>query len=163
MPWVFIYGAGKLGRALAKALRGAGMRVTLRAARAGLPKKRIDADIVVLAVRDRDLSPLATELARASLVSPRATCVHVAGALDAEPLAPLRAVCRGVAQMHPMIAFASTAFAPSLRGGHVHVQGDPAAVRAARALARRLGMRARTFPALDTVAYHASAGLVANG
>jgi predicted short-subunit dehydrogenase-like oxidoreductase (DUF2520 family) len=89
--------------------------------------------------------------------------VHVAGALDAEPLAALRAVCAGVAQMHPMISFASTQVAPALDRGNVHIQGDRAAVRRATALARRLGMSPRTFAGLDTVGYHAAAGLVANG
>jgi predicted short-subunit dehydrogenase-like oxidoreductase (DUF2520 family) len=160
---VFVHGTGKLGTNLARALRAKGARVTQRAARDGLPKRRIEADVVVLAVRDRDLAPLARALAEAKLVSPRSVCVHVAGALDAEVLAPLRAVCAGVAQMHPMIAFASTAACPTLAGGHVHVKGDAAAEKRARALARLLGMTARTFPRLDTVGYHAAAGLVANG
>jgi predicted short-subunit dehydrogenase-like oxidoreductase (DUF2520 family) len=160
---VFVLGAGKLGRGLARALKKKGDTVVLRAARKGLPRTKIDADLVVLAVRDRELAPLAARLAASGLVSKRAACVHVAGALDATPLAPLRGVCAGVAQMHPMIAFASLDFTPELAGGHVHVQGDPAAVRRARAVARRLGMTGRTFPRLDTVGYHASAGLVANG
>jgi predicted short-subunit dehydrogenase-like oxidoreductase (DUF2520 family) len=65
--------------------------------------------------------------------------------------------------MHPMIAFASPRFCPTLAGGHVHVQGDAPAVARARTIARALGMTPRTFEGLDPVAYHASAGLVANG
>jgi predicted short-subunit dehydrogenase-like oxidoreductase (DUF2520 family) len=160
---VYVFGAGKLGRNLARALRSAGARVTLRAARAGLPRKRIDADVVVLAVRDRDLAPVSEGLAKAGVVPRKGVCVHVSGALGAEPLAPLRAVCAGVAQMHPMISFASPSFAPALAGGHVHVQGDRAAVAQAKKLARLLGMTPRTFPGLDAVGYHAAAGLVANG
>lgn len=160
---VFVFGAGKLGRAFAAALRKAKCGVVLRAARDGLPKKNIEADVVVLAVRDRDVRPTAEKLRDAGIVPKRAVCVHVSGALDAEPLAPLRAVCAGVAQMHPMIAFASTDHAPSLKGGHVHVQGDAAAVKRAEQIAKLLGMKARTFPRLDTVGYHAAAGLVANG
>jgi prephenate dehydrogenase len=115
---IFVLGAGKLGRSFAKDLSRAGHDVTLRAARKGLPKKTIDADVVILALRDRDLLPTAEKLRDARLVAKRAVVVHVAGALDAEPLAPLRAVCKGVAQMHPMIAFASgqtrRGFGPSL-------------------------------------------------
>jgi len=85
------------------------------------------------------------------------------GAVDAEALAPLRAVSAGVAQMHPMISFASTRVFPTLDRGHVHVKGDAVAEKRARALAKRIGMTPRTFDALDTIGYHAAAGLVANG
>jgi predicted short-subunit dehydrogenase-like oxidoreductase (DUF2520 family) len=159
---VLVFGAGKVGRSLARALRGKGVQTTLRAARKGLPRA-IDADAVVLAVRDRDLRPLAETLAGAGLLQKRAVVLHVAGALDAEPLAPLRAVCAGVAQMHPMISFASTRVAPGMARGNVLVQGDARAVAWARRMARRLGMTPRTLPGLDAVAYHAAAGLVANG
>jgi len=157
---VFVLGAGKVGASLARALRAKGAKVTLRPARKGLPRA-IDADVVVLAVRDRDLAPLAGKMV--GVVSRRAVVVHVAGALGAEALSPLRGACAGIAQMHPMISFASTRFAPSLRHGNVHVQGDPTAVARARRLARLLGMTPRTVPGLDAVAYHAAAGLVANG
>jgi predicted short-subunit dehydrogenase-like oxidoreductase (DUF2520 family) len=159
---VLVYGAGKLGSALARSLRARGVKTTLRAARKGLPRA-IVADVVVLAVRDGDLSSLAERMARAQLVPPRAVVVHVAGALGARALAPLRRVCAGVAQMHPLLSFASTRFGPWLEGGSMHVQGDRVAVARARRLARRLGMKPRTIPGLDTVIYHAAAGLVANG
>lgn len=159
---VFIYGAGKVGTSLARALRATGALVTLRAARKGLPR-RIEADIVIVAVRDRDVRLVAESMRAAGIVPRRAVAVHVAGALDAEALAPLRGACAGVAQMHPMIAFASARRAPSLAKGHVRLQGDASAVRRARAVARRLGMVARELPGLDTIAYHAAAGLVANG
>ena len=157
---VFVLGAGKVGSSLARALRARGAAVTLRAARRG-PPRAIDADVVVLAVRDRDLQGLAEKLV--GVVARRAVVVHVAGALGADALAPLRGACAGVAQMHPMISFASTRYGPSLKHGNVHVQGDPVAVSRARRLARLLGMTPRTIPGLDTVAYHAAAGLVANG
>ena len=47
MKSVFIFGAGKVGRGLAHALRtakGAPLRVTLHPARRGLPKKKIESD-----------------------------------------------------------------------------------------------------------------------
>ncbi len=157
---VFVLGAGKVGTALARALRRAGARATLHPARRALPRT-IDADVVVLTVRDRDLDPLARRLV--GVVSPRSVVVHVAGGLDATPLEPLRGECAGVAQMHPMISFASRRFAPGLARGNVHVQGDAVAVRRARRLARLLGMTPRTVRGLDTIAYHAAAGLVANG
>ncbi len=160
---VFIFGAGKVGRALANALRKASVkpkwRVTLRAARQSLPKNSIDADVVVLALRDRDLAKTAAEIR----VAKRAVVVHVAGALDAEVLAPIRASCAGVAQMHPMISFASTTFFPTLARGNMRVSGDTAAVTRAKKIARAIGMTPREFPKLDVVGYHAAAALTANG
>ncbi len=160
---VLVLGAGKVGVGLARAIRRAGWSATLRPHRRGLPARPIEADLIVLAVRDRDLVPLAEGLARSGVVPPRCVCVHVAGSLDATPLAALRPSCAGVAQMHPMISFASIDRSPELTRGNVHIQGDPAAVRRAHALARRLGMTPRTFAGLDTIGYHAAAGLVANG
>jgi predicted short-subunit dehydrogenase-like oxidoreductase (DUF2520 family) len=160
---VFVFGAGKVGRALAKALAAAGDEVVLRPARKGVPTRPIDADVIVLAVRDRQLGPVAADLATSGVVPRRAVVLHNAGALPAEALAAVRPVCAGVAQMHPMISFASRTFFPTLARGHVHAKGDPAAERKARALAKRIGMTPRTFPKLDTVGYHAAAGLVANG
>ncbi|AUX21694.1 hypothetical protein SOCEGT47_021810 [Sorangium cellulosum] len=161
---VFIYGGGKVGRGLARAIRDAGLSVTLRAARDGLPEERIDADLVILAVRDRDIAPCAEALRDRALVGHRdVAVVHCAGALGPEALEAVRSDRVAVAQMHPMISFASPSFAPSLARGQLHVDGDPAAVRAARSLGARLGMTPRTLPGLDRVAYHAAAGLVANG
>jgi predicted short-subunit dehydrogenase-like oxidoreductase (DUF2520 family) len=45
----------------------------------------------------------------------------------------------------------------------MNIEGDPAAVRKARRVARLLGMTPRTLENLDRIAYHAAAGLVANG
>ena len=160
---VFVYGAGQVGRALDAALRAARWPVTLRAARRGFPKKPIDADVVVLALRDRDLPAAVDHLVAARGVARGAVVVHVAGALGSSVLAPLRASCAGVAQMHPMISFASRTFFPTLARGNVHVEGDRVAVTRAKKLARALGMTPRHFPKLDTVGYHAAAALLANG
>lgn len=160
---IFIFGAGKVGRALARAFKTHGHTVTLRPARKGTPRARIDADLVLLSVRDKDLAPLAEELAQRGLVSRKAVVVHNAGALSADVLAPLAEVTAGVAQMHPMISFASRTFFPTLTRGNAHVKGDATAERKVRALAKQIGMTPRTFAKLDTVGYHAAAGLVANG
>ncbi len=163
-PVILIFGAGKVGRGLARALGGAGCRVTLRAQRKGLPTRRIEADLVIVAVRDRDIGPTAEALRDRRLVGHRKVAiVHCAGSQGPEALAAVRGPKVAVAQMHPMISFASPTFAPSLDRGQLHVDGDAAAVRVARALGKRLGMSPRTIPGLDRVAYHAAAGLVANG
>lgn len=160
---VFIFGAGKVGTALARALRGDGATVTLRAARKGLPQQPIDADLLILGVRDGHLAAVVGELAARRGVTSRTVVVHCAGALGPGPLAPLRGIARGVAQMHPMISFASTAYTPTLTRGQVNVDGDPTAVRLAEQVVKRLGMSPRRIPDVDKVAYHAAGGFVANG
>jgi predicted short-subunit dehydrogenase-like oxidoreductase (DUF2520 family) len=161
---VFIFGAGKVGRALAAALRNKkAARVTLCPARNGVPTRPIDADVIILALRDRQLGPVAADLATSGVVPRKAIVAHNAGALPAEALEALRGVCAGIAQMHPMIAFGSLSFFPSLARGHVHIKGDAAAEARLRTLVKKLGMTARTFKRLDTIGYHAAAGLVANG
>jgi predicted short-subunit dehydrogenase-like oxidoreductase (DUF2520 family) len=152
-----------VGRALAAALRRTGTPVALRPARKGVPTTRIDANIIILALRDRQLLPVAADLASSGVVPRNAVVVHNAGSLPADALEPLRGVCAGIAQMHPMISFASPRFFPTLAHGHVHVKGEPKAEAKARSLAKKLGMTPRTFARLDTVGYHAAAGLVANG
>lgn len=157
---VLFYGAGKLGRTLAREARRAGLRVTLRAARRGAPR-RIDHDLVVLCVRDPDLP--AAALALAGALGRRSAVVHVAGALGPEVLSALRKRVAGVGQAHPMLSFASAAAPPSLAGAHVLVMGDRVAVLRASRLARALGMLPRRLTRLDRTRYHAAAGLVANG
>ena len=161
---VFVFGAGKVGKNLARALRATGLSVELRPAREGLPSKPIDAGFVIVAVRDGDVPKVAAGLAERGLVGHvPAAIVHCAGALGPEALAAARVGKARVAQMHPMISFASPDFLPSLERGQLHVDGDAAAVKAAKALGKRLGMTPRTIAGLDRVAYHAAAGLVANG
>lgn len=162
---IFIFGAGKVGKGLARALAAAGARVTLRPARKGLPSRRIDARFVIVAVRDREVSEVARALAEEKLIGHApVTVVHCAGSLGPEAPAAAKVNARvSIAQMHPMISFASLAFTPSLARGQTHVDGDARAMKDARAIAKALGMSPRTFVDLDRVAYHAAAGLVANG
>lgn len=162
-PTIAIVGAGKVGTSLAAALARAGLAVKLRAARRALPRAPFDADLLILAVREAALEGLAAELARRDLVGKRTAVVHCAGSLGPEPLAALRGKAAGVAQMHPMISFASRSFVPTLTRGQVELDGDAAAVRVARRVVRCLGMTPRTIRGLDRVAYHAAAGLLANG
>jgi predicted short-subunit dehydrogenase-like oxidoreductase (DUF2520 family) len=109
------------------------------------------------------LADVVDELVARRGVTSRTVVVHCAGALGPGPLAPLRGIAKGVAQMHPMISFASTAYHPTLTRGQVNVDGDPAAVRLAERVVMRLGMSPRRMPEVDKVAYHAAGGFVANG
>jgi predicted short-subunit dehydrogenase-like oxidoreductase (DUF2520 family) len=162
---VLLVGRGRVGSALGSALRRC--RVPLRhlRARTRWPSGPVDADLVILAVRDAEIATVAHRLARSTLLpwGRRLAAVHCSGSLGPEALEPLRARGVAVAQMHPLLAFAARAAPPSLAGAAICLRGDRSAVRRARALARVLGMRAVSVPRLRTALYHASAALVANG
>ena len=161
---VAIVGVGKVGRGLQHALRKARIPCSIVAARTYVESpRRLRGDVVIIAARDGAIARVVETIVASRKIDRGAIVVHCAGALDAEVLAPLRSVCAGVAQMHPMISFADPARPPSIVGGHAHVAGDALAERRARRLCRAIGMVPRTFAELDRVAYHAAAGLVANG
>lgn len=161
---VFIIGVGKVGRGLHSALRAEGTRATIVSAREfAADPTFVRADVVVIAARDGAIVEIVRALIDGRSLRADSVVVHCAGSLDAEVLAPLRPWCAGVAQLHPMISFANPTRPPSLIGGHAHVAGDEEAVRRAKRVCRSIGLVPRTFPGLDRVAYHAAAGLVANG
>lgn len=158
---VLLLGAGKVGRALFAGLRERGGSVSLRPLRGRPLPRRVHAALLVLCVRDRELGALAGRLR--GRVSPSTAVLHVAGALGPEVLAALRGHCAGIGQAHPLLSFASRRTFPEFRGAHLLVSGDRVAVERARALAKRLGMVPRTWPHPDLAAYHAAAGILANG
>ncbi|MFI5300519.1 MAG: DUF2520 domain-containing protein [Polyangiales bacterium] len=161
---VFIIGVGKVGRGLFAALKAEGSRVAIVSAREFAAQPAfVRGDVVVIAARDGAIVEIVRALIEGKSLRADSVVVHCAGSLDAEVLAPLRPWCAGVAQMHPMMSFANPARPPALAGGHVHVDGDDEAVRRAKRVCRSLKLIPRTFPGLDRVAYHAAAGLVANG
>ena len=160
---VAIIGAGKVGRSLARALRATSHGVELRAARRGLPRERIAAALLVLAVRDGEVATWARQLASSRLVTRRTAVVHVAGALGPEVLDPLRGLSAGVAQAHPAVSFPSSSSAPSLRLASLLVAGDPVAMRRVAVVARSMGMVPRDGSAVDPVGYHVGCAIGANG
>jgi len=170
---ILVFGAGKVGSALARALRDAGFTVVLRARRRGLPGRSVVADVVVLAVRDADVAQTARGFAEVGVRgrrSGRPTMLHCAGALGPEVLAPCRERGMAVAQMHPLLSFAGPSSprsharsAPSLRGATAYVRGDAAALSDVRVLAKRLGLVPRRLANLPAASYHGAAALVANG
>jgi predicted short-subunit dehydrogenase-like oxidoreductase (DUF2520 family) len=161
---IAIVGVGKVGRGLHSTLRRKAIRATIVSARAFVMNPtRLSGDVIIVAARDGAIVEIARTMIEHGSLRADSVVLHCAGALDAEALALLRPWCAGVAQMHPMISFANPARPPSLEGGHAHVAGDVEAVKRAKRLCRAIGLVPRTFPQLDRIAYHAAAGLVANG
>jgi predicted short-subunit dehydrogenase-like oxidoreductase (DUF2520 family) len=120
-------------------------------------------DVIVLAVRDGQLSDEVQTWLAAGVVPMHAVVLHMAGAFGPDILEPLRSCCRGVGQLHPLVSIASHRSPPELKGAFGLVSGDPGAQRAARRILTALGMNARKGDTVDRAAYHAAAWLVAGG
>lgn len=181
---VFVIGAGRVGRALALALRtaqatpSAGVRflgLHGRAAGDGVvssagayPAALAEASVVVLAVRDAQLdevvrSVLPAALPRGVRLTHGAVVLQTAGAATAAAFGELRALGIACGTFHPLVPVATPERgAAQLHDGWVGIDGDAAACAAARRLAAAVGARTVTIPAGAKPAYHAAAVLASN-
>jgi predicted short-subunit dehydrogenase-like oxidoreductase (DUF2520 family) len=175
-----ILGAGRVGRALGRRLREAGWRVIVVASRgevsaksaarfigagrptAGIPASLIGAGVILLTVPDDAVATGAAELAvRAGKELQDKIVLHTSGALDSSVLEPLRAKGAAVGSMHPLQTF-SGVVVPPLIGKVFAIEGDAAAVRAARRIARTLDAVPVAISPAQKPLYHA-AGVFAAG
>jgi predicted short-subunit dehydrogenase-like oxidoreductase (DUF2520 family) len=172
-PVVFILGAGRVGTALARALRTAGVAVAgvhgRRAAgppesvtSGALPSALAGATVVLVAVRDGQLEEALAELGAGPLAA-GAVILHVSGSADPAALAALRGRGHPAGTFHPLLPFADPErAAASIRGIWFGVDGDEAAQAEARELAAALGARTLVIPAGEKVRYHAAAVFASN-
>jgi predicted short-subunit dehydrogenase-like oxidoreductase (DUF2520 family) len=171
---VFVLGAGRAGRSLARALVVAGVDVvglhgrqvdasaTPPVTAGPLPKSLGDAGVVLVTVRDAQLGDALRQLAAASL-SPGAIVLHASGATEPAEASTLRQAGHPVGTLHPLVPLANPARAPEvLRDAWIGVDGDPQAIQAATELAERLGAHALTIPPGEKPRYHAAAVFAAN-
>jgi len=170
---VFVLGAGRAGRSLARALRASGVDVVGLHGRhhaaddatvtiGSLPRSLQSASVVLVTVRDAQLDGALTELATAQL-APRAIVLHASGSVDPVELDTLRRAGHPCGTMHPLVPLADPLRAEAaLRAAWIGVDGDAAAVAAARALAASLGARTLDIPPGGKGRYHAAAVLAAN-
>src|SRR3954462_9261533 len=144
-----IVGAGRLGTALAAALRAAGVNVEGPLGRGADPS---GAAAVLLCVPDAEIA------AAAALIAPGPLVGHCSGATGLQPLAPHEAF-----SLHPLMTVPKGAGPEVFAGAGAAVAGStPRASRFAAELAQRLGLRATEVADEDRVAYHAAAAIAAN-
>lgn len=144
---VAIVGDGRMGRALARSLRGTGVEVRGPLGRASTGE---DADVVLLAVPDSEIAAAAASLAPGALVG------HVSGATTLAPLAPHRAF-----SVHPLMTV--TAADVDFAGVPAAIAGsDAGALATAHGLATLLGLRPFEIGDTDRAAYHAAASIASN-
>ncbi len=148
---VAIVGNGRLGNALARALRAAGVDVSGPLARDATPEQ---ADAVLLCVPD-------SEIRNAAHLVPAGLAVgHCSGATGLDVLAGSG---HEVFSLHPLMAVTADSPATTFAGAGAAVAGSsPAMLELARALAQRLGMRPIEIAPGDRAAYHAAASIASN-
>jgi predicted short-subunit dehydrogenase-like oxidoreductase (DUF2520 family) len=177
LPTVGIIGPGRAGLGLALALRRAGVKVLgvhgrrrkkvprgLPLSVGGAPPWMREARVVLLAVRDDSVAPLVAELVRERAVRRGQVVLHLSGALTADVLRPLRRRGAHIGSMHPLMTVSAD---PARAARHFHgaafaLEGDAAAVAAARRLARALGGEPVVIRGRDKARYHAGAVFASN-
>lgn len=175
---VGVIGPGRAGAGFALALTRAGYRVflhgrrvrpvpaplTLTVAADGSPPPWLaETDVLLLAVRDDSIHPLARTLADAGRIRSSHTVLHLSGVLGQDALAPLLPTRAALGSVHPLQTIAEAERAPDrLPGAWAAVEGMPRAVEVAEDLARAVGLRPfRVTPKLKAV-YHAGAVFASN-
>jgi len=121
------------------------------------------AGVVILAVRDDAIRPLAEALARAGAIGAEQVVLHLSGAQGQEALGALVASRAALGSLHPLQTISDPERAPArLKGAWAAVEGMPRAVAAAEALAQDVGLRAFHIPSKAKPIYHASAVFASN-
>ena len=179
-PTVSIIGAGRLGTALAGALASCGYTIEAVVARHHRRAQRAAeiSDTRPLVLTSTQLGQLpashllfittpddaiaATATALASILRERPQhariALHASGALSAEALSDLRESGCAIGSLHPLISVSDPRHgALSLREAFYCVEGEPAAVRAARRVVRDLGGKSFHIRTPDKALYHAAA------
>ncbi len=86
--------------------------------------------------------------------------LHTSGALSSDVLHALRGAGYVIGSLHPLVSISDTVTGvQNLRGAYYCMEGDAAAVRAARKLVRALAGRSLTIKPTDKALYHAAAVL----
>lgn len=181
-PTTFLVGAGPVATALAGALRLGGVPVlglwarrpaAARAAGAAAgvaafssapPDILLEAEVVLLAVRDSAIAEVAQMLAGTGLVGKRHVMLHCAGAAAAhEVLGGVTGVVGGIGTMHPLQAIADGRVAMrALKGTVFGVEGDEAGRAAAKTLVGAIGGVVLPLDSSRMAAYHSAAALASN-
>ncbi|HEV2821027.1 MAG TPA: DUF2520 domain-containing protein [Solirubrobacteraceae bacterium] len=156
VPHCAVVGRGRLGTALAAALRAGGVAVEGPLARDQAPADAPGAvpRVVLLCVPDAAIMQAAAALSPA----PGLLVGHCSASTTLTPLDGHEAL-----SLHPLMTVAPGAGPETLQGAAAAVAGStPRALEAARTLARAAGLRPIEVADADRVAYHAAASIASN-
>jgi predicted short-subunit dehydrogenase-like oxidoreductase (DUF2520 family) len=122
-----------------------------------------DTDVVILAVRDDAITPLATSLGKARAVGERHVVLHLSGVQGQEALGPLVSSRAALGSFHPLQTIVEPELTPArLKGTWAAVEGMTPAVETGERLARDLGMRPFRIATKAKAIYHAGAVFASN-
>jgi len=145
--WCDIVGAGRMGRALAHALRAAG--VSVRGPH-GRGSTGADASVVILCVPDREIAAASAMVAGTPIVG------HVSASAELAVLAPHERF-----MLHPLLSVIGEG--AQFSGAACAIDGSTErALEVAQSLATRLGMRSRHIAPEQRALYHAAASVASN-
>jgi predicted short-subunit dehydrogenase-like oxidoreductase (DUF2520 family) len=115
---------------------------------------------VMLAVPDRAIAAVASDLARLKVIEPGTLVFHCAGALDAAVLAPCAELGALTASVHPLTSFADPAtLIERFKGVFCISEGNAAALDQLEPVFAALGGRVTRLAGSAKAAYHAGAVL----
>jgi predicted short-subunit dehydrogenase-like oxidoreductase (DUF2520 family) len=149
-----VVGAGRLGTALASALRAAGADVSGPAVRGEVPR---GCHALLLCVPDGELEGAAAAVAGAAPF-----VGHTSGATPLSALAPAARAGAAVFGLHPLQTFAEGAPVDPAGAGCAVAGSDAEALALAAGLARLLGMEPFAIEDDGRAAYHAAASMASN-
>ena len=171
---VSIVGGGRVGRALGRRLHELGWRVggvtgrsistaraAVRAIGAGQPldaptHQILNSRVVLIATPDDAIEEVAKNLAQ---LGGKEWCgkvaLHTSGSLDSSVLQPLADLGVATGSMHPMQTFSNQNI-PELANCIFGIDGNPAALQAARKMIHQMGGVAVRLSGANKAAYHAA-------
>jgi predicted short-subunit dehydrogenase-like oxidoreductase (DUF2520 family) len=175
---VFIVGAGRVGRGLARAFRASGsvQVVALHGRRASeettssgaYPDSLAEANVIVVAVRDAEIDGVGAALAelqrrKSGSIAHGAVVLHTSGTAEPASFAALRDVGVPAGTFHPLVPFSTPERgAQLLHDAWIGIDGDATACSAARRIAAAVGARTVNIPPGQKAAYHAAAVIASN-
>jgi predicted short-subunit dehydrogenase-like oxidoreductase (DUF2520 family) len=174
-----IVGAGRVGRSLGRRLHELGWKIgavvastepsarkAVRSIGAGhahahLTRQVLATEVILITTPDRVLAEIAEELARIGAEELHGKIVlHTSGALSSRVLEPVAKCGAAVGSMHPLQSFSGVGL-PPLDGRVFAIEGDAAAVRAAREVTRSLGAIPVHIECSKKPLYHAAGAMAA--
>jgi predicted short-subunit dehydrogenase-like oxidoreductase (DUF2520 family) len=181
-PSVSIIGAGRLGQALALALRASGYPIlAFVARRASHARKAAElfnksekpvrslganqfdqlppSDLILITTPDDAIEETARQLAACETgQARRRTILHTSGALSSKVLSPLAKAGFHTGSLHPLVSVSEPlAGANALRGAFYCLEGDREAMRLARLVVSDLGGNSFSIRPESKALYHAAA------